>query len=49
MNLSRRYGLVVKPFQVLFYQRGCFANMMTGNYMGELVGFRFFEKSNRAI
>ena len=50
MHMTCRYGSVVKPFQVIFYNPGCFAKMMAGNYIGDFFGFRmFFEKSNRAV
>ena len=50
MHTTCRYGLVVKQFQVIFYQPGVFVKMMAGNYMGDFVCVSYcFDKSNRAV
>ena len=50
MHMTRRYGLVIKPFQVILYQPGCFAKMMAGDYMGIFFWFiAVFDKSNLAV
>ena len=33
MHMTCKYGLVVKPFQVLFYKPGAFCKNLAGNYM----------------
>ena len=49
MHLSRRYGLVLKQFRVMFYKRFFFAKMMAGNYLGDFAGFQYFPNSCLSI
>ena len=50
IHMTGRYGLVVKPFQVIFYQPGCFAKMMAGNYIRDFAGFTYlFEIQPRSF
>ena len=52
IHTTRKYVLLAKPFQVIFYQPVCFAKIMAGKYIGDfcVIHLDFSRrKSNRAI
>ena len=51
MHTTCGYGLVLKPFQIIFYPPGGgrFAKMMAGNYMGDFYWFVFVFDENQTV
>ena len=48
MHLTCSYGLVVNRSKYYFTSWGCFAKMMTGNYIGNFARSRIFLKNTTA-